>query len=93
MPLEVLAELTAVLPSDSWVTNLHYKGFDIKGKKSGGELTISGFAASSSILIPLLEDSAYFEQVEFVGPIKKKDLKEQFKIKAVVLMPSEKESR
>ena len=91
--LEVLAELTAVLPSDSWVTNLHYKGFDIKGKKFGGELTISGFAASSSILIPLLEDSAYFEQVEFVGPIKKKDLKEQFKIKAVVLMPSEKESR
>lgn len=90
--LEVLAELTAVLPRDAWVANLHYKGFDIKGKKAGGELVISGFASSSSILIPLLEDSAYFEEVEFVGPIKKKGLKEHFKIKAVVLMPSNKES-
>jgi Tfp pilus assembly PilM family ATPase/Tfp pilus assembly protein PilN len=90
--LEVLAELTAVLPSDSWVTNLHYKGFYIKGKKAGGELIISGFASSSSILIPLLEDSVYLEKVEFVGPIKKKGLKEQFKIKAVVIMPSYKES-
>lgn len=90
--LEVLAELTAVLPSDSWVTNLHYKGFDIKGKKAGGELLISGFASSSSILIPLLEDSVYFEKVEFVGPIKKKGLKEQFKIKAVILLSSDKES-
>jgi Tfp pilus assembly PilM family ATPase len=90
--LEVLAELTAVMPLDSWVTNMHYKGFDLKGKKAGGELIISGLASSSSILIPLLEDSAYFEKVEFVGPIKKKGLKEQFKIKAVVLMPSGKES-
>ena len=91
--LEVLAELTAVLPSDSWVTNLQYKGSDMKEKKAGGELIISGFASSSSILIPLLEDSVYFEKVEFVGPIKKKDLKEQFKIKAGVLVPSDKESR
>ncbi len=90
--LEVLAELTAVMPLDSWVTNMHYKGFDLKGKKAGGELIISGLASSSSILIPLLEDSPYFEKVEFVGPIKKKGLKEHFKIKAVVLMPSEKES-
>lgn len=90
--LEVLTELAAVLPTDSWVTNLHYKGFDIKGKKAGGELIISGLSSSSSILIPLLEDSVYLEKVEFVGPIKKKGLKEQFKIKAVVLMPSGKES-
>jgi Tfp pilus assembly PilM family ATPase/Tfp pilus assembly protein PilN len=89
--LEVLAELTSILPSESWVTNLHYKGFDIKGKKEGGELVINGFASSSSILIPLLEDSDYFEKVEFVGPIKKKGLKEQFRIKAVVLVPSDKE--
>ena len=90
--LEVLAELTAVLPLDSWVTNLQYKGFDIKGNRAGGELIISGLASSSSILIPLLEDSIYFEKVEFVGPIKKKGAKEQFKIKAVVIMPSSKEN-
>ncbi len=90
--LEILTELTTILPSDSWITNLNYKGFDIKGKKAAGELLITGFAASSSILIPLLEDSAYFEKVEFVGPIKKKGSKEQFKIKAEVPMSSVKES-
>lgn len=90
--LEVLAELTAVLPSDAWVTNLNYKGFDFKvKKKAGGELLISGFASSSSILIPLLEDSAYFEKVEFVGPIKKRKDKEQFKLKADLVKPWGKE--
>lgn len=83
--LEVLAELTAVLPRDAWLTNLHYKGIDIKGKRTDGELVISGYAASSSILIPLLEDSDYLAKVEFVGPIKKKGLKEQFKIKADIV--------
>ena len=90
--LEVLAELTAVLPKDAWITSLHYKGIDLKGKRPGGEMLISGFASTSSILIPLLEDSDYFEKVEFVGPIKKKGLKEQFKIKADVLKPLDKES-
>ncbi len=84
--LEILAELTTILPKDSWVTNLNYKGFDISDKKkNGGELIISGYAASSSTLIPLLEDSPYFEKVEFVGPIKKRREKEQFKLSAQVV--------
>lgn len=86
--LEILAELARVLPQDSWVSNLSYKGFDIKNlKKSGGELTISGYAKSSSSLIPLLEDSPLFEKVEFVGPIKKTRDKEQFKLSAQVVRP------
>jgi Tfp pilus assembly protein PilN len=91
--LEVLAELSSILPSDAWVTNLHYKGFDITEKKNGGELLISGFASSSSILIPLLEDSAYLEKVEFVGPIKKRGDKEQFKLKAELVKPTDRENK
>ncbi len=86
--LEILAELTSILPKDSWVTNLNFKGLDINGKKNiGGELIISGYAASSSTLIPLLEDSPYFEKVEFVGTIKKRREKEQFKLSAQVVIP------
>lgn len=93
LTLEILAELTRVLPRDSWVTTLNYKGFDIKSKKSaGGELIISGYAASSSSLIPLLEDSLFLEKVEFVGPIKKTRNKEQFKLSAEVVLPYGEES-
>jgi len=87
--LEILAELANVLPKDAWITNLQFKGFEIKSKKKeGGELILSGYADSSSILIPLLEDSALFEKVEFVGPIKKTKDKEQFKLSARITRPS-----
>ena len=92
--LEILAELTRILPKESWVTNLHYKGIDIKDKKrSGGEIVISGYADSSSSLIPLLEDSPYFEKVEFVGSIKKTRDKEQFKLSAKIVRPEDREAK
>jgi hypothetical protein len=59
--------------------------------KDGGELIVQGFADSSSILLPLLEDSPYFEKVEFVGPIKKAKDKEQFKLSAKIVRPVEDE--
>jgi len=90
--LEILAELASVLPKDAWITNLHFKGFEIKAKKKeGGELILSGYAESSSTLIPLLEDSSLFEKVEFVGPIKKTRDKEQFKLSAKIIRPSVRE--
>jgi Tfp pilus assembly PilM family ATPase/Tfp pilus assembly protein PilN len=86
--LEVLAELTNILPKDSWITNLNYKGFNIKDKKkTGGELIISGYAASSSRLISILEDSPFFEKVEFVGPIRKAKGKEMFKLRTYIVNP------
>lgn len=88
LALEVLAELTGILPNDAWITNLHYKGLKTNDRKEkGGELVISGFASSSSTLLPLLEDSPYFEKVEFVGPIKKTKEKEGFKLKAGIVAP------
>jgi Tfp pilus assembly PilM family ATPase/Tfp pilus assembly protein PilN len=85
--LEVLADLTGKLPDEVWITNLNYKGMTLKdNEEEAGELTISGFASSSSPLIPILEDSPYLEKVEFVGPIKKQKDKEQFKIRASLVL-------
>ena len=91
--LEILAEFARLMPKDSWVTSLNYKGIDvIDKKKTEGELIISGYAVSSSSLIPILEDSPYFEKVEFVGPIKKTKDNEQFKLSAKFVLPSGGES-
>jgi Tfp pilus assembly protein PilN len=91
--LEILAELAAIMPKDSWITNLHYKGIDRNDKKkTASELIVNGYAASSSTLIPLLEDSPFFEKVEFVGPIKKTKDKEQFKLSARIVRPANQES-
>ncbi|RJQ16679.1 MAG: hypothetical protein C4560_08990 [Nitrospiraceae bacterium] len=92
--LDILAELAGLLPKEAWITTLDYKGFEVKdGKKTGGELTISGYAASSSTLVPLLEDSPYFEKVGFVGPIKKAGDKELFKLSAKIVIPAKQETK
>ncbi|UCD35882.1 MAG: pilus assembly protein PilM, partial [Nitrospiraceae bacterium] len=91
--LEILSELAALLPKDAWITNLQYTGFDLDDRKNAeSELVINGYAASSSSLIPLLEDSPLFEKVEFVGPIKKTGDSEQFKLSAKVIRPADRES-
>lgn len=88
LTLDILAELSKMLPKEVWITNLHYKGFSVVNKKQNdAEVVINGFAESSSVLIPLLEDSPYFEKVEFVGPIKKSRDKEGFKLRAKVVNP------
>lgn len=85
--LEILAELTRLLPEDTWITNLNYKGFDLKNRgDSRGEVIISGLSSSASRLVSILEDSPYFEQVEFVGPIRKQKAKEGFKLRASVIL-------
>lgn len=87
-PLDALAELSVIIPSDAWLTNFNYKEtYDKENKTTKRELVISGFANSSSVLISLLEDSPFFEKVEFAGPITKKNEKEGFKIKAAVVKP------
>jgi hypothetical protein len=89
--LELLTEISGLLPKDSWITNFEYRVHDVKDKKEGiGEIVISGFAASSSSLIPVLEDSPYLEKVALVGPVKKSADKEQFRLSAKVVLPQEK---
>ena len=79
--VEILKELTQLLPSTVWIWNFKYRG---------RELEISGFAESASDLIPLLDQSALFEKVEFLAPVTKErprrggmdEERERFKIKA-----------
>ena len=92
--MDVLAELSRILPKDSWITNLNYKGINVlENKKENAELVVSGFAVTSSALIPLLEDSPFFEKVEFVGTIKKTKEKEGFKLKARIINPGSEEQK
>ncbi len=78
--VEILQELTKILPDTAWIWNFKY---------SGKEIELSGFADSASDLIPLLDKSPLFEKVEFLSPVTKERQrtageekeKERFKIK------------
>jgi len=78
--IEILKELTEILPSTVYIWNLKY---------TGKEIEISGFADSASDLIPLIDKSPLFERVEFSAPVtKERDRRtgvekerERFKIK------------
>lgn len=79
--IEILKEITKILPPTVWVWNLKYKS---------NEIEINGFADSASDLIPIMDRSPWFEKVEFSAPITKEKImsggemkeKERFKIKA-----------
>lgn len=72
--LDLLAELATILPHDTWLTNMEY---------SKGGIHISGFSNSASGLLPILETSRHFENVEFIGSITTGiEGKEKFRIKA-----------
>lgn len=58
--LDLLKELTTVIPEDAWLTNFVYKNDTIE---------ISGYAISASSLIPMLEASSFFTGVEFAAPV------------------------
>jgi Tfp pilus assembly protein PilN len=78
--VQVLRELTQILPSSVWVWQYRF---------TGKEIEISGFADSASELIPLLDKSSIFERVEFMAPVTKErerrlgadKERERFKIK------------
>jgi Tfp pilus assembly protein PilN len=79
--IEILKELTQILPDTVWIWSFRY---------NGKEVEINGFADSASDLIPLLDKSPLFEKVEFLAPVTKErhmrlggdKEKERFRIKA-----------
>ncbi len=74
--LEILLELTKVLPKNAWIRNLSI---------SRNDLEIEGTAVSASDLIPLMENSTLFENVRLASPVVKgPDGKERFRIKGNV---------
>jgi general secretion pathway protein L len=58
--LEIMDELTRILPDDTWITRL-----DIKGS----ELQIQGQSASAAALIPLIESSSMLQDPRFRSPV------------------------
>jgi general secretion pathway protein L len=58
--VHVLAEITALLPDDTWVSALEI---------SQGEITIQGESPSASILIGLIEASPSFHNASFGSPV------------------------
>lgn len=70
--LEILKELSNILPPTVWLTNFRYH------KK---ELQLSGYAASASDLISILDSSPLFTASEFTAQItRNREGKESFKI-------------
>lgn len=71
--LPVVRELTELLPQDAWLQSL---SMDAQG------VEVTGQANAANQLIPLLENSAWLERVEFTSPVTTMQNKEQFRLKA-----------
>ncbi|MET0054176.1 MAG: PilN domain-containing protein, partial [Candidatus Thiodiazotropha sp. 6PLUC10] len=76
--LEILHELTLLLPDDTWVSH-----FEIRDDK----VHIHGQSVASAVLIPLIESSKLFRNVSFRSPVtqNKKNNTERFHISAELI--------
>ncbi len=83
--LVLLEEVTDLMPSDSWLTQFDY---DADEK----EIKLSGYSDSASQLIPILEESSYFENVRFTSPITtdRRTGKERFRLEMTISTKGEK---
>ncbi|MFH0925505.1 MAG: type II secretion system protein GspL [bacterium] len=71
LKVDILRELTARIPENTW---LHRLNFSVKDNK----IEISGYAESGSErLIQALEDSELFENVSFIRPVVTRKIKEE----------------
>ncbi|MFQ5480084.1 MAG: PilN domain-containing protein [Thermodesulfobacteriota bacterium] len=70
--LEVLRELTALLPRDTWLTSLDFQGDSV---------SIEGYSKRASLLIMTMGKSRFMTDFEFSGPVAKTaDGKERFRM-------------
>lgn len=77
--LRVLDELSRIVPTNAYLSNLRYRA---------GVLEIQGNAENASALIPLLERSPVFENVNFNAPSNRgRDNRETFSLKADLEKP------
>ncbi len=73
--LDLLREMTVLMPPTSWLSVMIYEN---------GKFDISGYAESASGLIPILENSDYLVNAQFIAPIVKRPWGEEFKIRVDV---------
>lgn len=83
--LQILDELSRVIPLTAYLSNLRYQGETVD---------LQGSAESASGLIPLLERSPLFENVKFNAPSNRgRDNRETFSLRAEIERPQRKESK
>ncbi len=58
--VQVLDDITRILPDDTWLTQLELRG--VRGKDGQRELTLRGESANAGRLVSLLEESKLFTQ-------------------------------
>ncbi|MFI0377397.1 MAG: PilN domain-containing protein [Candidatus Thiodiazotropha sp.] len=80
--LDILLELTLLLPDDTWVSN-----FEVRGNT----IHLHGQSTASASLIPVLETSKLFQDVTFRSPVtrSKKNNTERFHISAEIAADEE----
>jgi hypothetical protein len=74
--IRILAELSGILPRNAWLTSL--------STDEQGKVEIEGFADKAADIIPPLENSPLFKDVEFSSPVTVKEGLEQFSLKMKV---------
>jgi Tfp pilus assembly protein PilN len=57
--IDILKEMTAILPAKTWLTRMRI---------TENTVEIEGYAASATEIVPKLENSRYFQKVEFASP-------------------------
>jgi len=78
--LRALDELSRIVPSSSFLSNLRYRE---------GSVELRGSAENASNLVPILERSPLFKEVESNAPsTRRRDGRETFSIKAVLEQPN-----
>jgi general secretion pathway protein L len=79
--LDLLKELTEIIPEEMWLTRFSYS--ENKGER---KIDLSGFAIAASEIIPILEESEFLEDVKFKSSIVKDKStgKEKFNLTATV---------
>jgi hypothetical protein len=72
--LDLLKELTEIIPGDSWLTSVEY---------NSGSVILEGHSGDASSLLIRLENAKYLDDFEFVAPVVRVSKnKEMFRIKA-----------
>jgi hypothetical protein len=70
--IEILSELSTILPRDAWLTGL--------SSDEKGAVKMDGFAKRTADIIPPLENSPLFRNVEFSSPVSVREGRERFSI-------------
>jgi len=88
MTIDVLREITKILPDKTWLTRLHV---------TENSVEIEGYATSAAGIISKLENTKYFQKVEFASPMFRdsRQNNERFVIKMdfkKAMSPSQKET-